>query len=682
VTAAFTSFGLPLIATSGALDPELQELTIGDYTEGQFLAVVFATNVVITAGLTFTYGAAGAGVDPATAGWTLLTGSVRSSSANTSAVWVKRYTDSDTGKIFHAHWTAPTTARSALLPIVLSESDGADLLSGTATWLAESGTGATVHPAPVVTDLDTVGSKVYTIAVYRQSSLTGWTVPAGWTSHGFWAQTASGATAIGLFGRDAAVDSGSSGAMSFTSNVATPSGVSYTFAVRPAPAPVEPTPGTEVYRWYTNTTTTARVRAKVTGATSLSLRVVGVGDFIPTSSAAGRYLFDLTGLAPGTTYSYRLVDTISGVDYLLGVAGRLITLPDDGTVKFSAWSCITTNAADSAAMDALATWAPDWSICTGDFHYSGPTSTDPEAHIGLLESQIAGAAGLKAMLRDTPADYLPSDHDTSNVDNADSNNTVNGAALTAYKDFVPHYPLVDATSPLRSRHHAFTVPTPSGGVRFIMPDIRNLDRTAGLTADGPSKTPFGAAQEAWLASELERDEQLKIIFMDVAWMGPASTANGEDKMWSYADYRNEFNGLVAAAGANIKIYHGDSHLMGYTRRENNDYGDFPVVCSSPMHNTGGGRNPSTFDEFFSGPAPAACRQFVRSTLVDDGTTIEITDQGYDAITGTVKWTNVDTWDLATGESWSLTYVLGGEELPVEGVVVAGEIVPITGVEIV
>jgi hypothetical protein len=673
VTAAFTSFGLPLIATSVATDPELQELTIGDYTEGQFLAVVFASNVVITAGLTFTYD----GADPATAGWTLLTGSVRSSSANTSAVWVKRYTDSDTGKIFHAHWTTPTTARSALLPIVLSESDGADLLSGTATWLAESGTGATVHPAPVVTDLDTVGSKVYTIAIYRQSSLTGWTVPAGWTSHGFWAQTASGATAIGLFGRDAAVDSGSSGAMSFTSNVATPSGVSYTFAVRPAPAPVEPTPGTEAYRWYTNTTTTARVRAKVTGATELFLRVVGVADVTPTSGAAGRYLFDVTGMNPGSNYLYQLVDVIDGDEYLIGEAGRLITLPDDGALTFSAWSCITTNAADPAAMNALRTWAPDWSICTGDFHYSGPTSTDAEVHIGLLESQIAGTAGLREMLRDTPVDYLPSDHDTSNVDNGDSNNAVNQAAITAYRDFVPHYPLVDGSN--RSRHHAFTIPTPSGGVRFIMPDIRNMDRTAGLTADGPTKTPFGAGQESWLAGELERDEQLKIIFMDVAWMGPASTANGEDKMWSYADYRTEFNSLVAAAGANIKIYHGDSHLMGYTRRENNDYGDFPVVCSSPMHNTGGGRNPSTFDDFFSGPAPADCRQFVRSSLVDDGETIEIVDEGYDAITGTVKWTNTDTWTVATGVLVSVTVVHDGAEVAFphafEGRAVAGAIVP-------
>ena len=132
-------------------------------------------------------------------------------------------------------------------------------------------------------------------------------------------------------------------------------------------------------------------------------------------------------------------------------------------------------------------------------------------------------------------------------------------------------------------------------------------------------------------------------------MGPASTANGEDKWWSYATERSAIIAYIAANLASVgavMVWHGDTHLVGATSAAHNTpYGGFPVYCGSPLHNVGGGRNTSTFDNFFNNSA-GDCRQYGRISITDTGLTISVAFTGWDAVTGTAKVTQTDV--MVTG----------------------------------
>jgi hypothetical protein len=638
------SFGVSGNANSASLDPETQSVTLGTIVDGDLIMVVFETNVVVTAGLAFNYD----GGTAASKGWTVAMSTVYGSTANTVAVLTKAGVAADTGKIFNAVWTTPTTARSVLVYATWHGVDSVNVINRS----AENGSGATVHTTPTATSTD--AGWVVNVLGYRHTSFTGWTSGGSYTNRVTFVQSGSGTNCVGIFDSNTNVAAGTVGGGTYTSNVSTASGTMWTFALKPS----APLPGTVAYTWYTSTDTTADVRGKTVAGTAVRVKVSG-GDFgspvffgPDTPDADGRVQFSVTGLTPGVEYDYQLADTPSGgSESLIGNVGRLVAQPDDGVIRIAPWGCITTNAADSTAMDDLTAWAPHLAPCLGDFSYFSPTSTSASVHAAGIESQIAGAAGLKTLLRDSPVPYLVSDHDTVNADNGDSNTSVNQASIEAYQQYAPNYGLVASGTGAtkKGRWQSTVIPSPSGGVRLIFADSRSMDRSPGLNTDGASKTHFGAEQLAWLLDELDAAEPLKVLFMDVGWMGPASTANGEDKMWSYAYERQVIIDHIAADPTiRVELVHSDSHLIGTTARESNAYGNFPVTCTAPMHNVGGGRNPNEFDWFFSNSV-GDCRQYIRMTITDDAGagTITVEKVGWDAVTASSKGSETTVWDLAT-----------------------------------
>lgn len=409
--------------------------------------------------------------------------------------------------------------------------------------------------------------------------------------------------------------------------------------------------GSVAHTWVGASTASGfTVGGRFTGTTSIRLAVSTSATMsgatttaVVTPDANGYLKAAVTGLAANTQFYYQFQDTPSGGSATgIGTVGKAKTLPAVGSqasFSFALSSCITTNAADPAAMDDLRTWAPLFNVFTGDFHYKGLTATDTLTHLNGYRDQIAGAAGVAAMIRDVPMYYCTSDHEAG-ADNGDSNNAWTAASIDAYKTVVPHLPLPDANSPQHARYQTWVV----GRVRFIMVDVRNIDRTAGLTADSSSKTMLGAAQKAWLKARLSDPEPVKVIISDPAWMGAASTANGEDKWWSYATERQEIADYITSRGIRVVFMHGDTHCLGVATPAKNTWGNFPVYCGSPMHNTGGGRNLTAFSSYYNN-AGGNMRGYGRVSVVDSGSTISFTYSGWDASAGVQRVTQTDTFTV-------------------------------------
>jgi PhoD-like phosphatase len=434
-----------------------------------------------------------------------------------------------------------------------------------------------------------------------------------------------------------------------------------------APAP---TPGTVTHAWVGAPNPSGfRVRAKLASATSVRLAVSTSSSMtspvfeMAQAPDGNSYVdFTVTGKTASTQYWYQLADTpAGGSETLIGPVGRARTLPAAGAggFVFAFGGCTTNSAADPTAHDDVRTWDPDFLCHLGDFHYSNPTSTDPAVHRGAWETQITSAAGLAQLIREIPSFYVRSDHDAGPGDNAD-HGVEAPASIAAYQQIVPHPPLADVLTPKHGLYFSQVVRR----VRFIFVDIRNIDRSPGLDPQSTSKTMLGSTQKAWLKSELLQPEPVKVIVSDVGWLGAASTANGEDKWWSYADERAEIGAFIAANRVQCLLLHSDTHAIAEAAPTSNPDGGFAVLCAAPFHNIGGGRNLGSFDSSYNN-AGGNCRQYGRVVVTDNGNTISFAFSGWDAVAGvvrvsrTVAFTTVSPAGIATREAWGTPTVSTG-----------------------
>ena len=67
-----------------------------------------------------------------------------------------------------------------------------------------------------------------------------------------------------------------------------------------------------------------------------------------------------------------------------------------------------------------------------------------------------------------------------------------------------------------------------------------------------------------------------------------------------------------------------------------------MYCAAPMHNTGGGLDNAVFTSFYDNSG-GNCRQYGRITFTDDGHTITIVYQGWDAVGQVAQVTQTDTF---------------------------------------
>lgn len=592
------------------------------------------------------------GVLPAPAGWTALGTPTVTNSQSTQAFY-KVLTSGDISA--PVSFVRSTSGKHAVAVVIFAGVDTTDPIA------LVTPIGYTVSGADRLSPAGSYDDVAYEFAAGKGTSPGAWTDPAGFTNIVREVQDSSGAITVSISSSTTQLSGGNTWSLA----AAWPQGTVGGFALTPDEDPPEPVAGTCDYLWPGAAHAGGfTVNAKVSATTALRLAVSSSPTMTSPSYLAvaapdgyGLVSVDVSGLNSNSRYYFQLEDTpAGGAPTLIGDVGTLRTLGLSGTPvasrKVSIGGCLATLAPNTLALQAALAWGADWGHFNGDFFYNANTVETEVNWVNRYAAQIAGvdhlpdfvAAGLAAF-------ELVSDHDTTNVDNGDSDNPWSPYEISAWGKVVPH---LDLTDP-EVRDQQWN----DGRVSYFMIDVRSPQRSPGAAADNSSKTMLGAEQLARLLAWLDTNPApFKVIVSDPPWMGAPDTVAKPDAWWSYATERQTIIDAIAAQSAHVEVWHGDSHLIGYaTATKNAAYGGIPVICAAPWSQTGGGRNTSTFSEYFNNGSTQA-QQYGRVTFTDDGETITRVFEGYDAISETVKFTFTTTVDAPFAPPTGPTLRLG------------------------
>jgi phosphodiesterase/alkaline phosphatase D-like protein len=307
-----------------------------------------------------------------------------------------------------------------------------------------------------------------------------------------------------------------------------------------------------------------------------------VWDVRSEADANGIVDFRIDGLTSDTEYAYLI--KAAGKQ---GPEGRFHTFAD-GPMSFRICfaSCASTGS-NHRIFSTIKDLRPLFFVHMGDFHYENIDRNDPSLFRGAFDKVLTSPRQAN-LYRSTPIAYVWDDHDFG-PDDSDGTSITKEAALQAYQQCVPHYPLNRIDGEVRAIQQAFTV----GRVRFLMLDSRS-ERTPEDVLDGPDKTMLGKSQLEWLRGELRNAEQrypLIILVNPVSWI----TKNSEGKNDGWAPYSHERTlvaDMIREAGlANrLVMLSGDGHMAAIDDGTNSNYASarsgndkaFPVVQAAPL----------------------------------------------------------------------------------------------------
>lgn len=317
------------------------------------------------------------------------------------------------------------------------------------------------------------------------------------------------------------------------------------------------------------------------------------------------------GLTPGTAYEYRVV--VDGVPDRSRGVGSLRT-PAEGPMSFRvALASCARSGSNGAVFDAVAATDPLLFLSLGDFHYANLEVDDPAAFRAAYRRQLT-QPGQAALYRQVPIGYVWDDHDYGGND-ADASSPTRSAARTAYRQVVPHYPLVEPEDgPIQQ---AFTI----GRVRFVMTDTRS-ERTAA--------SMLGDEQEQWLIEELTtaaRTHAAVVWVNAVPWVGAPDPL--VDTWAAWPDDRRRIADAISAAGVdNLVMLAGDAHMIAIDDGTNTDYsaagtGGFPLLHAAALDRPGSVKGGPYSEGTFPGGG-----QFATMDVDDDGSSVDVTFTGW------------------------------------------------------
>ncbi|MBN1674197.1 MAG: chitobiase/beta-hexosaminidase C-terminal domain-containing protein [Kiritimatiellae bacterium] len=319
----------------------------------------------------------------------------------------------------------------------------------------------------------------------------------------------------------------------------------------------------------------ATVRALASTSPDLSGAVAS--DFCAADTASNRVVsIVLTGLAPATRYYYG-IESAGTVDPYK--TGTFRTFPS-GPASFTfAAGCGARTAATNAVFDVIAAEDPAFFMHTGDLHYENISENSAAVYRAAYDT-ILNSSVQAACYRDVPVVYMWDDHDFGPNN---SNRTAPGrqAARQAYRECVPHYPLVAGAgnAPI---YQAFTC----GRVRFLLCDLRS-ERHPETDPDTAFKSMLGAEQKAWLKQELLEAKDrypLIVLLSTVPWI-----AAYQNDCWAgYTTERAELADFIKTNGIPlICMIAGDAHMCAIDDGSHNEYAagggpSFPVVQAGSL----------------------------------------------------------------------------------------------------
>lgn len=373
------------------------------------------------------------------------------------------------------------------------------------------------------------------------------------------------------------------------------------------------------------TAASAVVKARVPGASQAVLELRAGAD-APVREVQGTpggpegdvFTFSLDRLQPAVSYAYALGSTTP-------LVGHFRTLPaGPGRLRLAFGSCASTGS-NARVWDAIRETDPDVFIHMGDFHYENIVRDDPALFRAAFE-RVLRSPRQGRLYRSVPIAYVWDDHDFG-ANDADSTVASRRAAHTAYREYVPHYPLAaQAPTPI---YQAFT----AGRVRVLITDVRTA-REPATSGSADTRTLLGDTQRAWLLDELRRasrDAALVVWVNVVPWITKADerTVHG----WaSWAGERQTIADEIERLGLTRRLImlSGDAHMLALDDGTNSQYARAattpgPVV----MHAAPLDRWPRKKGGPYSHGTSAHNQQFGLLDVDDDGTRLRVTLSGRD-----------------------------------------------------
>ena len=341
--------------------------------------------------------------------------------------------------------------------------------------------------------------------------------------------------------------------------------------------------------------------------------------WIDAGDEAGRVVgFRFDGLEPDTEYHYA-VEIDGELDLVR--AGRLRTFPEGPasfTVAVGACARVGSN---GRVFDTIRETDPLLYLITGDLHYGDNGRDEIERYQEVMDLTLSRPAQ-QALYLDAPVAYVWDDHDYGPND-ADGNSPSRRAAMAAYREHVPSYPLAGPESAV---YQAFTV----GRVRFVLTDARSA-RNTDLDEVTGRPSMLGFAQKEWLKAELATSAQTHEL---VVWVNPvpwvAEARDGADHWAGFPEERRELADHIAENGIdNLLMVAGDAHMVAIDDGTNTDYssdgsGGFPLLHSAPLDRPGGVKGGP-----YSHGAVASGGQFATIEVTDDGDDLTVRLVGLD-----------------------------------------------------
>lgn len=335
--------------------------------------------------------------------------------------------------------------------------------------------------------------------------------------------------------------------------------------------------------------------------------------------------FAVSGLVADTDYRVTVRDGDEAAAAPSVTEATFRTFPDgvsSFTLVVASCARVGTNA---AVFDTIRELDPTLVVIDGDLHYSNIGRDDPDAFREVLDL-VLGNPGPSALLRSTPLAYVWDDHDYG-PNNADRTSPTRTAAQAVYREYVPHYPLVDDGTGAVSQ--AFDL----GRARVILTDLRS-NRDPASDPDDAAKSMLGESQQRWFERELlaARDSHELIIWVNPSpWVGEAEA--GADGWAGYATERAEIANFIAEHDIdNLLMLSGDAHMVAIDDGTNTQYAtgehaDDPgfallhgAALDRPGHTKGG--------PYSEGMIPGS-GQFGLVTVDDLGDRLEVRLQGLD-----------------------------------------------------
>lgn len=290
----------------------------------------------------------------------------------------------------------------------------------------------------------------------------------------------------------------------------------------------------------------------------------------------------------------------------------------------------------------------DLFIHMGDFHYRNDLPI-----IGLKENYlddyrtnydlVMERIRQRNLYQNIPLAYIWDDHDYGTND-SDGSYNLKYLASEAYRERVPHYPLVEELDTIAGRgaiYQSFII----GRVRFIMTDSRFHQDPVAI-ADNLDKTLLGQEQRAWLLKELltgkqqqqDRLEGLTIWVNSIPWIAEPDAATS-----SWNRFTQERTAIANFIKENqidkLLMISGDAHMLALDDGKEgtaNSYatgggGSFPVIQAAALDSRGSFKGgPYNGKKYLVDPAIKNINGAIRGKrqwgllkFTDDGSRIEV-----------------------------------------------------------